>query len=154
MKNTLTRLCLLLLALQAFPPGGAAGDVFREYDKVIWINQLRQQGVAYEKGRKLFEFPVITGDDENTTPPGIYLVRLKNEDYYSRKYQTPMPYSLFFDLRDRKAIHEGEVPPLPERREYATHGCVHVEQPYMERLFHWAEEGKTAVVISGWRSED
>ncbi len=134
--------------------GANGGDIFQEYDKVIWINQLKQVGVAYEGGKKLFEFPVMTGDDETTTPPGIYTVRLKDEEYFSKKYQVPMPYSLFFDLRDRKAIHEGEVPPPEERKEYATHGCVHVEQPHMERLFHWAEVGKTAVVISGWRSAD
>lgn len=143
-----------ILMVCALAPTLADADIFKEYEKVILINQLKQTGTAYEKGKKLFDFPVMTGDDENTTPPGIYMVRMKDEDYFSRKYQVPMPYSLFFDLRDRKAIHEGEVPPPEERREYATHGCVHVEQPHMERLFHWAEVGKTAVVIYGWRSED
>ena len=47
------------------------------------------------------EFPVLTGDDETTTDPGIYLVRVKDEDYYSRKYQTPMPYSIFFNYTTR-----------------------------------------------------
>ncbi len=139
------------------PPGtraAAAGDIFQEYDKVIWINQPKQMGIAYEGGKKLREFPVLTGDDECTTDPGIYVVRFKVEDYYSRKYDTPMPFSLFFDLKQRKAIHEGGVPPPAEKRELATHGCVHVEQPHMEWLYHWAEEGTTAVVISGWRTED
>ncbi len=150
----ITRSLLIFMVCLAYSSRAAGVDVFREYDKVIWINQLKQVGVAYEKGKKLFDFPVMTGDDETTTPPGVYVVSIKDEDYFSRKYQVPMPYSLFFDLRDRKAIHEGEVPPPEERKEYATHGCVHVEQPHMERLFHWAEEGRTAVVISGWRSED
>lgn len=131
-----------------------AGDVFKQYGKVIWINQVRQVGVAYEQGEKVLEFPVMTGDDETTTDPGIYVVRLKDEDYYSQKYDTPMPYSIFFDIKERKAIHEGEVPPPAERREYATHGCVHVEQPYIECLFDWTEEGKTVVVIQGWRTGD
>jgi hypothetical protein len=34
---------------------------------------------------------VITGDDETTTEPGIYLVRVKEEDNFSRTYQTPTP---------------------------------------------------------------
>jgi lipoprotein-anchoring transpeptidase ErfK/SrfK len=146
----------LALALVAGWGGGpaAAWNIFQEYDKVIWINQLKQVGAAYEEGKKLREFPVLTGDDECTTDPGIYRVRLKVEDYYSRKYDTPMPFSLFFDLRHRKAIHEGGVPPPAEKRELATHGCVHVEPPHMEWLYHWAEEGSTAVVISGWRTED
>lgn len=132
----------------------AAKNIFEEYEKIIWINQLKQVGVAYENGKKVYEFPVMTGDDEKTTPPGIYIVKEKDADYYSRKYDTPMPYSIFFDMRDRKAIHEGEVPPPAEKKMLATHGCVHVEQPHIEWLFHWAEEEKTAVVISGWRSED
>lgn len=122
--------------------------------KVIWIDQTKQVGRAYEDGKKIMEFPVLTGDDETTTPPGVYRVRQKVEDYFSRKYKVPMPYSLFFDLTNRRAIHEGEVPPAPQRREYATHGCVHVESPYIERLFDWAEEGTTLVIITGWRTEE
>jgi lipoprotein-anchoring transpeptidase ErfK/SrfK len=146
----------LISALVAYLGAGpaAAGDIFQEYEKVIWINQLKQVGAAYEQGRKVREFPVLTGDDESTTNPGIYVVRSKVEDYYSRKYDTPMPFSLFFDMKQRKAIHEGGVPPPAEKRELATHGCVHVEPPHMEWLYQWAEEGSTAVVISGWRTED
>ena len=115
------------ILLLSFP--AAARDIFQKYDKVIWIDQPRQVGLAYENGQKLLEFPVLTGDDECTTNPGVYLIRWKVPDYYSRKYDTPMPYSMFFDLRQRKAIHEGGVPPLPEKRELATHGCIHVEPP-------------------------
>ena len=129
-----------------------AFDVFKEYNKVIWINQPKQVGIAYERGKKLFEFPVVTGDDETTTNPGIYKIRLKDDNYYSRKYDTPMPYSMFFDLKGMKAIHEGEVPPPEIKKELATHGCIHVEPPYIERLYDWADEENTAVVISGWRT--
>ncbi len=131
-----------------------AVDIFKEYEKVIWIDQVKQVGIAYQDGKKLFEFPVVTGDDETTTNPGIYTVKLKDDNYYSRKYDTPMPYSIFFDLKQRKAIHEGEVPPPAIKKELATHGCIHVEPPFIERLYEWAEEGTTAVVISGWRTGD
>jgi lipoprotein-anchoring transpeptidase ErfK/SrfK len=131
-----------------------AVDIFKEYEKVIWINQPKQIGIAYQEGKKLFEFPVITGDDESPTDQGIYVVKLKDDNYYSRKYDTPMPYSIFFDLKGRKAIHEGEVPPTAIKRELATHGCIHVEPPYIQRLYNWADEGKTVVVVSGWRTGD
>ena len=131
-----------------------AFDVFEEYEKVIWINQPKQIGLAYERGKKVFEFPVVTGDDVTTTNPGIYRIRLKDDNYYSRKYDTPMPYSMFFDLKEMKAIHEGEVPPPEKRKELATHGCIHVEPPHIERLYQWADEENTAVVISGWRTGD
>jgi lipoprotein-anchoring transpeptidase ErfK/SrfK len=96
----------------------------------------------------------MSGDDEETTDPGIYVVKLKDDNYYSRKYDTPMPYSIFFDIKRKKAIHEGEVPPPAEKREFATHGCIHVEQPYIEWLYDWTEEGKTVVIIQGWRTGD
>jgi lipoprotein-anchoring transpeptidase ErfK/SrfK len=148
------QIILFIITLITITIPSAASDVFRQYEKVIWINQLKQVGTAYEGGKKVLEFPVLTGDDETTTDPGIYLVRAKDENYHSRKYDTPMPFSIFFDLKARKAIHEGEVPPPPERIEVATHGCVHVEQPYIEWLFDWAEVRKTVVIISGWRTED
>ncbi len=135
-------------------PAAPAWDLFQEYDKVIFINQPRQIGTAYEDGRKIREFPVLTGDDECTTNPGIYVIRHKDSDYYSKTYDTPMPYSLFFDWPRRKAIHEGGVPCGAEKRELATHGCIHVEQPDIEWLYHWADEGATAVLISGERSAD
>ena len=131
-----------------------AFDIFKEYQKVIWINQPKQVGIAYQEGKKVFEFPVITGDDQTTTDPGIYVVKLKDDNYYSRTYDTPMPYSIFFDLKGKKAIHEGEVPPPALKKELATHGCIHVEPPYIKLLYDWADEENTVVVISGWRTGD
>jgi lipoprotein-anchoring transpeptidase ErfK/SrfK len=79
------------------------------------------------------------------------VVKVKDRHYYSRHYKTPMPYSLFFDFRGKRAIHEGPVPPPSEANDPATHGCIHVEQPYMKWLFDWAEVGKTVVIIYGRR---
>jgi lipoprotein-anchoring transpeptidase ErfK/SrfK len=145
---------IIALFVQVSVLSAGAFDVFKEYEKVIWINQPKQVGIAYENGQKLFEFPVVTGDDETTTDPGIYIIKLKDDNYYSRTYDTPMPYSMFFDLRGMKAIHEGEVPTPEKKKELATHGCIHVEPPYIERLYDWADEETTAVVISGWRTGD
>ncbi len=131
-----------------------AADIFQKHEKMIWINQLKQVGAAYEGGKKVLEFPVITGDDETTTEPGVYLVRVKEEDYYSRKYLTPMPYSIFFNYPARQAIHEGEVPPPQKKIGLATHGCIHVQQPDIKWLYDWTEAGSTLVVISGRRTQD
>lgn len=133
------------------------GGVLQKYAKVIWIDQENQAGAAYGRGRKLLEFSIMTGDDETPTPPGTYVVKLKDRHYYSRKYDTPMPYSLFFDLKGMRAIHEGDVAEPGEQGEWATHGCIHVEQPYMEWLYNWAEAGKTVVVVRGrrvWEEEE
>ena len=154
--NKLKIFCIFILAISVHISVLSVGafDIFKEYDKVIWIDQPKQVGIAYERGKKLFEFPVVTGDDATTTNPGIYIIKLKDDNYYSRTYDTPMPYSMFFDLKGMKAIHAGEVPPPEIKKELATHGCIHVESPYIERLYEWAEEKTTAVVISGWRTGD
>jgi lipoprotein-anchoring transpeptidase ErfK/SrfK len=153
MKQYIWLFSIALLVTALLSPGLAA-DIFEKPEKMIWINQLKQVGAAYEDGKKVKEFPVITGDDETPTEPGIYLVRVKLEDYYSRKYQTPMPYSIFFNYKERAAIHGGEVPTPQRKRGLATHGCVHVQQPYIKWLYDWTEEGKTVVVISGRRTQD
>lgn len=140
--------------LYTFVSTAGTFDVFEEYEKVIWIDQPKQIGRAYERGKKILEFPVVTGDDETTTNPGIYRVKLKDDNYYSRTYDTPMPYSMFFDLKGMKAIHEGEVPAPEIRKDLATHGCIHVEPPYIQKLYDWADEENTAVVIIGWRTGD
>ena len=145
---TVTLLSIILLS------PALAADSLEEHEKIIWIDQLKQKGAAYEDGKKVKDFPVITGDDETTTEPGVYLVRVKDEDYYSRKYQTPMPYSIFFNYQARAAIHEGEVPPPKLKKGLATHGCVHLEQPYIKWLYDWTEAGSTVVVISGRRKQD
>ena len=154
--NKLTTYFFMIIALflQTFVLSAGEFDIFQEYGKVIWIDQPKQIGIAYQDGKKLFEFPVVTGDDITTTNPGIYKVKLKDDNYYSRKYDTPMPYSIFFDLKEMKAVHEGEVPPPEVKKQLATHGCIHVEPPYIERLYEWADEENTAVVISGWRTGD
>jgi lipoprotein-anchoring transpeptidase ErfK/SrfK len=132
----------------------SAVDVFNQYEKVIVINQIKQFGAAYEEGEKICEFPIITGDDETPTPPGIYTVKVKDENYYSRTYNTPMPYSIFFDFKGKRAIHEGEVPEPNVKKELATHGCIHVEEPVIEWLYDWTQVGKTVVAIYGTREGD
>ncbi len=153
MKKYFLLFSIALLTISLLCPTLAA-DISQGYDKVIWIDQLKQVGTAYEGGKKVKEFPVLTGDAETITEPGSYLVRVKEEYYYSQKYQTPMPYSIFFDYAARAAIHGGEVPPLPKKRRFATHGCIHVELPDIKWLYDWTEPGRTLVVIMGWRTQD
>ena len=125
-----------------------------EHVKMIWIDQLKQVGAAYEDGKKVMEFPVLTGDDETTTDPGTYLVRVKQEDYYSQKYQTPMPYSIFSIMKREPRFTEEKYHRRRRKIGLATHGCVHVEQPYIERLYDWTEADRTLVVIMNRRTQD
>jgi len=150
MKKYHCFLIFLLIAV-SYPWPAAARDILQQYDKVIWIDQKAQVGEAYGRGRKLLEFPIMSGDDETPTPDGIYPIKRKDPNYYSRKYKQPMTYSLFFDLKGMRAIHEGDLPDPEEKEEWATHGCIHVEEPFMKWLYDWTEQGKTVVVIRGHR---
>ncbi len=149
MKKYLHFLIIALLA--PFHPAGAYADALQSHDKVIWIDQQNQVGAAYAQGKKLSAFPILSGDDETPTPPGTYVIKKKDKDYFSRKYKQPMPYALFFDVKGMRALHEGDLPDPGEVSKWATHGCIHVEKPYMKWLFDWAEPGKTVVVIHGRR---
>ena len=156
MRRYLYVLAIILFTSISASPASAV-NVFKRYAKVIWIDQPRQTGIAYEKGQKLFSFPIMTGDDETPTPPGAYVVRVKDANYYSRHFKQPMPYSIFFDFKGKRAIHEGEVADPKHLSKWATHGCIHVEEPYIKRLFDWTEEKKTLVVVRGrrdWALED
>ena len=152
-KYILLFLVTLLTSILLSP--SLAADIFQGYQKVIWINQLKQKGEAYENGGKIMEFPVLTGDDETTTDPGIYVVRVKDADYFSWKYQTPMPYSIFFDYTGESGdSRRRSTGTALQRIGLATHGCVHVEQPFISRLYDWTETGRTLVVIMGRRTEE
>lgn len=146
-------LVLIILVTHFYSTPVIAKELF---EKVIWINQPKQVGWAYERGKKFLEFSVLTGDDETfPSDPGTYIVEMKDNDYYSHKYKTPMRYSLFFDLKQKKAIHEGNVPHTPkDKKELRTRGCIHVELPYIKQLYDWAEEGNTVVIIQGWRTKN
>lgn len=126
--------------------------------KVIFVNQLKQELIAYLDGKELRHFPVITGDAKFKTPQGIYRVEHKDQKYWSRQYSTWMPYSLFFlwDEKNKMAIHQGKVPlTKKETSEKATHGCVHVrDKKDAEWLFDWTDEKTTKIIVYGDRSQE
>jgi lipoprotein-anchoring transpeptidase ErfK/SrfK len=83
-------------------------------------------------------FRVSVGMASNRTPTGQYTVRKKDMRYWSKKYDRAMPYAVFFT--DAHAIHAGDLS-TPSR------GCVRVNYPTAEFLYHYARTGKTRVFI-------
>lgn len=124
--------------------------------KVIFVNQYTQEIIAYLDGKELRRFPAITGDAKFKTPQGIYRVERKDQKYWSKKYSTWMPFSLFFIWNDsaRMAIHAGIVPPKDITRRKATHGCIHARDNDAKWLFDWTEEKTTKIIVYGDRSRD
>jgi hypothetical protein len=130
----------------------AYGTIRKEINldgKVIIINQPHQIGAAYDLGKKILDFDVLTGDCETPTYAGIFRVELKSRHHISRRYGTQMPYALFFDRG--RAIHEGDVPPRKTIEEWASHGCVRSRIAVAKKLFKWANIGTTLVIVQGKR---
>jgi hypothetical protein len=148
------KIVVLSLAFFLFFLGRAEAETYAPHGgKVILIDQSNQEGKAYENGKLFLSFPILGGDIETPTGNGRYRVEKKIRNYYSKRYQVPMPYSLFFIFNDRsrKAVHEGDVPKkkADRQRKWATHGCVHVEMPIMKKLYAWADENTTEIIVFG-----
>ena len=83
-------------------------------------------------------FPILGGERGAPTPTGRFTLQRKELAYMSKKYKTPMPYSLFFT--DAHAIHYGALD-VPSR------GCVHVDYRTAQILYYSTITGKTRVII-------
>jgi len=87
------------LAPSAFAADKAAGN-----NKKIMVNIDNQTLIAVEANKRVFEYDVVTGRPNKETHPGKFAITRKFEDYTSKTYGSPMPYSMFF-TKDGKAIH-------------------------------------------------
>ena len=71
--------------------------------------------------------PITTGRPGYETPPGTFHVTYKDIDHWSRAYDAPMPYSVFF-TDTGIAFHEGSLT-------QQSHGCVHLS-PEAARVYY------------------
>ncbi len=62
--------------------------------------------------------PVTVGRPGHRTPTGTFHVQYKDIDHYSKQYNGPMPYSVFFTTTG-VAFHQGSL-------KVQSHGCVHL----------------------------
>ena len=83
-------------------------------------------------------FHALGGKDTHRTPRGTFTVNAMHKEFYSRKYDSPMPRSLFFT--EQCAIHVGSL-------RVKSHGCIHVDWPTGELLYRLAKTGKTKVKV-------
>ncbi|MCX6762520.1 MAG: L,D-transpeptidase [Candidatus Moranbacteria bacterium] len=123
----------------------------------IVIRRDLQMGGYYEHGKLVKSFPIMFGDDYGplATPDGVYRVREKIIDYHSRKYDAPMPFSLFFTPA-RNAIHsrgpQFRMPALAIRRCCRTHGCITVDHDIAAWLYKRVPKS-TRITIRGDRQK-
>lgn len=83
-------------------------------------------------------FSALGGRRSHPTPTGVFTVKGKDADFYSRKYKARMPLSVFFT--DNCAIHVGSL-----RTE--SHGCIHVSSDAAAYLYNYATPGDTKVIV-------
>ncbi|WP_214365083.1 L,D-transpeptidase [Pseudonocardia sp. H11422] len=76
---------------------------------------------------------IQTGDNEDPTPKGTFSVQWKAEQYTSREYLTPMPYSVFF-APGGIAFHEG-------RQDTYSAGCVKLVMEDAKAWFNYLQVG-------------
>lgn len=144
--------CLGLM-LAAFVEDSHAGP-----KKAILVNVHDQTLYAVDDFKIVYEFDVITGQPGKETTPGKFTIFKKIEDYTSKKYKAPMPYTMFFS-KDGKAVHGTTWATLRSylhvyiTESVGSMGCVGLTEDDARTLFGWAPVG-TPVVILDEATED
>ncbi|GAB1509286.1 L,D-transpeptidase [Actinophytocola sp. KF-1] len=83
--------------------------------------------------------PITSGRPGYETPPGTFQVTYKDIDHWSRAYDAPMPYSVFFTTSGI-AFHEGS---LSEK----SHGCIHLSNAAAKKYFSALQPGDVVEVV-------
>ena len=126
--------------------------------KAILVNVHDQILYAVDDYKIIYEFDVITGQPGKETTPGKFTIFKKIEDYTSKKYKVPMPYTMFFS-KDGKAVHGTKWATLRSylhvyiTESVGSMGCVGLTEDNAGTLFGWAPVG-TPVVILDEATED
>ncbi|NIH77850.1 L,D-transpeptidase [Amycolatopsis viridis] len=84
--------------------------------------------------------PVTVGRPGHRTPTGTFRVQYKDIDHYSREYQGPMPYSVFFTSTG-VAFHEGSL-------RAQSHGCVHLSHSDAVAFYQALRPGDVVEVVN------
>lgn len=82
--------------------------------------------------------PITTGRPGYRTPVGVYKVLWKDIDHWSKEFNGPMPYSVFF-TNSGIAFHEGSL-------SVPSHGCVHLSHAAAVKFFNTLKVGRVVAV--------
>jgi len=86
---------------------------------------------------------ISSGEEIGFTPSGKWKALYKKRFYTSKQYpeedgSNNMDYSIFFTHWGH-ALHKGSI-------NHTSHGCIHVEEHDIRRLFNWAKPGMPVLV--------
>lgn len=138
-------LVVIILSFGLVPATFAAGKGAVSNKKIVVIID-SQILLAMEGSRVIYEHDVVTGRPKKETHPGAYAISRKFKDYTSKKYNAPMPYSMFFS-KDGKAIHGTQWATIRSylhvyiTESVGSHGCVGLTKEDAKTLFEWAPIG-------------
>ena len=147
----ITFLVLLVTICLALPAGILASGEKAGALKIIYVVTDDQKLFAWEGNKLVYEFDVVTGRPGKETIPGVFKTFRKHEDYTSKTYGSPMPYTMFF-TKDGKALHGTQWAILRSyvhayiTESVGSHGCVGLTTEDAKTLFYWAPL-QTRVVI-------
>lgn len=82
--------------------------------------------------------PISSGMPGYRTPTGTFTVKFKDEDYWSKQYDGPMPYAVFFTWQGH-AFHYGSI-------QTQSHGCIRLTMTPARKFFWHLDPGDTVVV--------
>ena len=74
------------------------------------------------------------------TPTGTFTVKFKDKDYWSKQFDGPMPYSVFFTWQGH-AFHYGSV-------QSQSHGCIRNTMTPAKKFFFHLQVGDKVQIIA------
>ncbi len=83
--------------------------------------------------------PITVGLPKYPTPLGKFHVQYKDIDHYSKQYNGPMPYSVFFTTSGI-AFHQGSLT-------VQSHGCVHLSREAAQTYYNTLQPGDVVEVV-------
>jgi lipoprotein-anchoring transpeptidase ErfK/SrfK len=126
-------------------------------NKRILVSISQQRAWVYEDGQQIREFVISTGIDSSPTQPGIFQVRMHDENAYASVWDLWMPHFLgiYEVVPDFMNGFHG-LPTLSSGVQLwanvlgrpASYGCIILTLEDAEWLYNWAEDG-TVVEIQG-----
>ena len=84
--------------------------------------------------------PVTVGRRGHETPTGTFRVQYRDINHYSKAYNGPMPYSVFFTTTG-VAFHEGSL-------RQQSHGCVHLSHSDAVAFYQTLRTGDVVEVVN------
>lgn len=100
----------------------------------------------YERGKLVEDTYICVGRQDDMTRTGIFTVKEKDKDHFSRSYPNawgepaPMPWAL--RVYETVWIHAGDI-----IKGHCSHGCINLPIFPAMRLFDWATPGTPVLIV-------